>query len=411
MLTRLTVAPAEKAVRSEIADLFAAARSFDTAPQPEPVEWPSPPTLRAASSRATEERHRGAVGVLANGATLRSSSAVQHTPGSTELALDRLSARGEVSAEFNAARFTELANAAALPSPIPQNEFFGERACEPTWREEDGPVIVLERLRLLARRFLFWRVAVWLPKQNKQLLRSVSADAAWATQRAAWHAWRRHARNERLVFAQSERLRRSVWAVLSAWQVWASARHEVRQAVSVEVSRLDEELRSARELIQATQLEVSLVRQVGEEREGVLRVDIEQRESALRLELEQQSAALETQKQFAASTIDELSTALETVTGQLTEVHRERDVAVANAEASLSAGRARELRDRDTRPRRLRTQSGGISGGLPSSTPTSLSSAVMSEQPGLAAAVPMLPEAAKAEVDAAKASKHDEFFY
>ena len=82
MLLRLAASPAPApsqmtgvreeifAARSEIADLFAAARKFDARPvaasPAEKLPLPSPPPLRATTRMATLERHRGAVGVLSN---------------------------------------------------------------------------------------------------------------------------------------------------------------------------------------------------------------------------------------------------------------------------------------------------------------------------------------------------------
>jgi hypothetical protein len=375
-------------VRSEIADLFAAARSFDThAPAEEPPpRQPSPPPLRAATRMATVERSRGAVGVLANAAPLRGgSSSVQHTSRDTEAVLQRLGERGAAAAV--------LASPAAAQSEHQHRDF--------ALVEEDGPVVVLERLRLLARRFTLWRLAVWLPKRDARLLRVRSAAADRSAVRAAWCAWRRHVRDKRLLDAHSERLRRSASTILQVWQVWASARQEVRQALHGEVARLNEELSTARELVEATQEEVALVRTVGDEREGSLRLEMEQRVGAVRLELEQQKA-------IGAQTIDELSGALETASTQLATVHRERDVAMATVEDLVTAAREREVRERDTRPRSLRTRTGGISGeGHGSATsspakPAKLPAAVMSSAGVLAAAVPMLPEDAQAEIDAVK---------
>ena len=323
MLLRLAASPAPApsqmtgvreeicAARSEIADLFAAARKFDARPvaasPAEKLPLPSPPPLRATTRMATLERHRGAVGVLSNSAPLRSgSSAVQHTPRATELSLQRLSARDP-----------ELTSTMApVPQPEPEPMRDDQRATKlpPV---DAVPAVALERPRLLARRFLLWRFAVWRPKQNARLLRVRCAAANRALLRSTWAAWRRHLRNQRLLEAHDGRLQRSAKMLLRVWQTWASARQEMRQALGEEVARMKEELLSVRAHLDATQDELMRVHAVGEEREGSLKMELEHRTGAVRLELDRQKA-------LAAQTIEELSSALETASAQLVAVHRDR---------------------------------------------------------------------------------------
>ena len=323
MLLRLAASPAPApsqmtgvreeifAARSEIADLFAAARKFDARPvaasPAEKLPLPSPPPLRATTRMATLERHRGAVGVLSNSAPLRSgSSAVQHTPRATELSLQRLSARDP-----------ELTSTMA-PVPQPEPEPMRDDQCATKLPPVDAvPAAVLERPRLLARRFLLWRFAVWRPKQNARLLRVRCAAANRALLRSTWAAWRRHLRNQRLLEAHDGRLQRSAKMLLRVWQTWASARQEMRQALGEEVARMKEELLAVRAHLDATQDELVRVHAVGEQREGSLKLELEQRNGAVRLELDRQKA-------LAAQTIEELSSALETASAQLVAVHRDR---------------------------------------------------------------------------------------
>jgi hypothetical protein len=91
----------------------------------------------------------------------------------------------------------------------------------------------------------------------------------------------------------------------------------MQQAMDEEKSQLNEELLTARDLVDATQKELMLMRAVSEEREGALRMELEQRTGAARLELDQQKA-------LAAQTIEELSSALEAASAQLVEAHQER---------------------------------------------------------------------------------------